>query len=201
MKTILLGLSIILIQFQMMSQQTKNQTAIFAGGCFWCTEAIFKEMKGVVSVVPGYIGGNRKNPTYEQVSTGATGHAEAVRIIYNPDETTYEELLQVFFATHDPTTLNRQGNDVGTQYRSAVFYTTEKQKDLATAYIKFLEQEDVYDQYIVTEVKPATDFYEAEDYHKNYLQNNPNNPYCQYVVMPKVEKFRKLFKSKVKNEK
>lgn len=201
MKTILLGLSIILIQFQMMSQQTKNQTAIFAGGCFWCTEAIFKEMKGVVSVVPGYTGGNRKNPTYEQVSTGVTGHAEAVRIIYNPDETTYEELLQVFFATHDPTTLNRQGNDVGTQYRSAVFYTTEKQKDLATAYIKFLEQEDVYDQYIVTEVKPATDFYEAEDYHKNYLQNNPNNPYCQYVVMPKVEKFRKLFKSKVKNEK
>ena len=201
MKTILLGLSIILIQFQMMSQQTKNQTAIFAGGCFWCTEAIFKEMKGVVSAVPGYTGGNRKNPTYEQVSTGATGHAEAVRIIYNPDETTYEELLQVFFATHDPTTLNRQGNDVGTQYRSAVFYTTEKQKDLATAYIKFLEQEDVYDQYIVTEVKPATDFYEAEDYHKNYLQNNPNNPYCQYVVMPKVEKFRKLFKSKVKNEK
>ncbi len=198
MKTFFLGLPIILIQFQIMSQDTKTQTAIFAGGCFWCTEAIFKEMKGVISVVPGYTGGNRKNPTYEQVSTGATGHAEAVRIIYNPDETTYEELLQVFFATHDPTTLNRQGNDVGTQYRSAVFYTTEKQKELATAYIKFLEQEDVYDQYIVTEVKPATDFYEAEDYHKNYLQNNPNNPYCQYVVMPKVEKFRKLFKSKMK---
>ena len=198
MKISFLGLSLILIQFQIMSQDTKTQTAIFAGGCFWCTEAIFKEMKGVISVVPGYTGGNRKNPTYEQVSTGATGHAEAVRIIYNPDETTYEELLQVFFATHDPTTLNRQGNDMGTQYRSAVFYTTEKQKELATAYIKFLEQEDVYDQYIVTEVKPATDFYEAEDYHKNYLQNNPNNPYCQYVVMPKVEKFRKLFKSKMK---
>ena len=180
--------------------QTSQETAIFAGGCFWCTEAIFKEMKGVKSVVPGYIGGKRPNPTYEQVSTGATGHAEAVKIIYDPSEVSYEELLQVFFATHDPTTLNRQGNDVGTQYRSAIFYTNEKQKELAKAYIKFLNDSDVFDQYIVTEVVPATEFYEAEDYHKNYLAKHPENPYCQYVVLPKLEKFRKHFKNKLKDE-
>ncbi len=178
----------------------KTETAIFGGGCFWCTEAIFKEMKGVISVVPGYTGGKRPNPTYEQVSTGATGHAEAVKIIFDPQKISYEELLQVFFATHDPTTLNRQGNDIGTQYRSAIFYTNEKQKELAIAYIKFLNNEDVYDKYIVTEVVPASEFYEAEDYHKNYLENNPNNPYCQYVVLPKLEKFRKLFKEKLKND-
>ncbi len=177
----------------------KKETAILAGGCFWCTEAIFKEMKGVTSVVPGYIGGRRSNPTYEQVSTGATGHAEAVKIVFNPGEVSYEELLQVFFATHDPTTLNRQGNDVGTQYRSAVFYTNDRQKELAEAYLKFLNKEDVYDQYIVTEIVPATTFYEAEDYHKNYLDNNPDNPYCQYVVLPKLEKFKKYFKDKLKH--
>jgi len=135
------------------------------------------------------------------VSTGATGHAEAVKIVYNPSEVSFEELLQVFFATHDPTTLNRQGNDVGTQYRSAIFYTNERQKKLAEAYIKFLNDENVYDQYIVTEVVPATTFYEAEDYHKNYLANNPENPYCQYVVLPKLEKFKKHFKEKLKNKK
>ncbi len=177
-----------------------TDTAIFAGGCFWCTEAIFKEMKGVKSAIPGYTGGKRPNPTYEQVTTGATGHAEAVKIIFDPSLVSYEELLQIFFATHDPTTLNRQGNDVGTQYRSAVFYTNEKQKELVKAYIKFLNDSDVYDHYIVTEVVSATDFYEAEDYHKNYLAKNPENPYCQYVVLPKLEKFRKEFKNKIKNE-
>ncbi len=180
--------------------QNNTETAIFAGGCFWCTEAIFKEMKGVKSVLPGYTGGKRPNPTYEQVSTGATGHAEAVKIEFDPNQVSYEELLQVFFATHDPTTLNRQGNDVGTQYRSAIFYTNDKQKALAEAYIKFLNDSDVYDQYIVTEVVPAQTFYEAEDYHKNYLSNNPDNPYCQYVVLPKLEKFRKHFKNKLKND-
>ena len=154
---------IILIQFVMTAQQSQQETAIFAGGCFWCTEAIFREMKGVISIEPGYTGGKRKNPTYEQVTTGATGHAEAVRIIFNPNEVSYEELLQVFFATHDPTTLNRQGNDMGTQYRSVVFYTTEKQKELAKSYIHFLEVEDVYDQYIVTDIVPASDFYVAEE--------------------------------------
>jgi peptide-methionine (S)-S-oxide reductase len=181
-----------------MTQQNKNETAIFAGGCFWCTEAIFEEMKGVVNVVPGYIGGKRPYPTYEQVSTGATGHAEAVKITFNPEQISYEELLQVFFATHDPTTLNRQGNDVGTQYRSAVFYTNIEQKKITEAYIKFLNSEDVYEQFIVTEVNPATEFYIAEDYHQNYLINNPQNPYCQYVVLPKLDKFRKQFKQQLK---
>ena len=178
--------------------QKITETAILAGGCFWCTEAIFKEMKGVESVVPGYIGGIRPNPTYEQITTGATGHAEAVKIEFNPKEVGYEELLQVFFATHDPTTLNRQGNDIGTQYRSAVFYTNDKQKELTQEYIKFLNNSDVYDQYIVTEIVPATTFYEAEDYHKNYLANNPANPYCQFVVLPKLEKFKKHFKEHLK---
>ncbi len=181
-----------------MNSQPKKETAIFAGGCFWCTESIFKNLKGVESIVPGYTGGKRPNPTYEQVSTGATGHAEAVKIIYNPDQISYEELLQVFFATHDPTTLNRQGNDVGTQYRSAIFYTTPEQKEKAEAYIKFLNESDVFDNYIVTEVVPEAPFYEAEEYHKNYLEKNPDNPYCQYVVLPKLEKFRKQFKSKLK---
>lgn len=189
----------LLINLNSMSQNS-TETAIFAGGCFWCTEAIFKEMKGVKSVVPGYTGGKRPNPTYEQVSTGATGHAEAVKIEFDPNQVSYEELLQVFFATHDPTTLNRQGNDVGTQYRSAIFYTNEKQKEIAKAYIKFLNDTDVFDQYIVTEVVPATTFYEAEDYHKNYLEKNPENPYCQYVVLPKLEKFRKHFKNKLKHD-
>jgi len=180
--------------------QKSTETAIIAGGCFWCTEAVFKEMKGVKSVVPGYTGGKRPNPTYEQVSTGATGHAEAVKIEFDPKQVSYEELLQVFFATHDPTTLNRQGNDIGTQYRSAIFYTNDKQKEIAKAYIKFLNNSDVFDQYIVTEVVPATIFYEAEDYHKNYLTKNPDNPYCQYVVLPKVEKFRKHFKKLLKDD-
>ncbi len=188
---------IIIITYTMNSQQ-KKETAIFAGGCFWCTESIFKSLKGVEKVVPGYTGGKIKNPTYEQVCNGDTGHAEAVKITYDPGQISYEELLQVFFATHDPTTLNRQGNDVGTQYRSAIFYTTSKQKELAAAYIKFLNESNVFDDYIVTEVVPEAPFYEAEDYHKNYLENNPDNPYCQFVVLPKLEKFRKKFKSKLK---
>jgi peptide-methionine (S)-S-oxide reductase len=181
-----------------MNSQEKKSIAIFAGGCFWCTEAIFKEIKGVESVIPGYTGGKTAFPTYEQVTTGTTGHAEAVKIVYNPDKVSYEELLQVFFATHNPTTLNRQGNDVGTQYRSAVFYTDKQQKETAMSYIEFLGQSNVYRDKIVTEVVPASEFYEAEVYHKNYLENNPNNPYCQYVVLPKLEKFRQHFKNKLK---
>ncbi len=182
-----------------MSKPQKTETAIFAGGCFWCTESIFKSLKGVIEVVPGYIGGKRKNPTYEQVCSGATGHAEAIRIIFNPDEIGYDELLQVFFATHDPTTLNRQGNDVGTQYRSVIFYTNDNQQKLAKEYILFLERSDIFDNYIVTEVVPATEFYVAEDYHKNYLENHPENQYCNYVILPKLEKFKKQFKDKLKN--
>ena len=182
----------------MIDKPNHIKTAIFAGGCFWCTEAIFKELKGVVSVIPGYTGGKRKNPTYEQVVSGATGHAEAVKITYNPKNISFEELLEIFFSTHDPTSLNRQGNDVGTQYRSAVFYTDEKQKKTTEAYINFLNNEDIYNQYIVTEITPATDFYEAEDYHKNYLKNNPDNPYCQFVILPKLEKFKKYYRDKLK---
>ena len=188
----------VLLIYINMSAQNQTEKAIFAGGCFWCTESIFKELKGVKKVTPGYTGGKRKKPTYEQVCSGATGHAEAVEIVYNPNEISYEELLEVFFATHDPTTLNRQGNDVGTQYRSAIFYTTEKQKEIAENYIKFLNESDVFDQYIVTEVVPATEFYEAEDYHKNYLARNPDNPYCHYVILPKLEKFRKKYAEKLK---
>ncbi len=169
------------------------RTAIFAGGCFWCTEAIFKSLDGVLEVVPGYTGGHTEHPTYEQVSTGQTGHAEAVMIVYDSEKIGYDKLLEVFFATHDPTQLNRQGNDVGTQYRSAVFYTTENQKKLAEAYIRFLEEQDVYERPIVTQVEKASVFWPAEDYHKNYLENNPGNPYCQYVIMPKLEKFRERF--------
>jgi len=179
----------------------KKEIAIFAGGCFWCTEAVFKHTKGVEQVIPGYTGGTVPHPTYEQVTTGTTGHAEAVKIIFNPNEVSYEELLEIFFATHDPTTLNRQGNDVGTQYRSVIFYTNEHQKDLAKAYIKFLNNEDVFDNYIVTEVVPSTDFYEAEDYHKNYFENNPDNPYCRYVILPKINKFKKFFKDRLKQKK
>ncbi len=192
------SLLIILFTIITMNNQQKNETAIFAGGCFWCTESIFKSLKGVKEVVPGYTGGKRKNPTYEQVCSGATGHAEAVKITYNPEEISYEELLQVFFATHAPTSLNRQGNDIGTQYRSAIFYTTPQQKNIAESYIKFLNNSDVFDKYIVTELVPSSEFYEAEDYHKNYLENHPENQYCQYVILPKLEKFRKQFKDKLK---
>jgi len=181
-------------------KETNRDIAIFAGGCFWCTEAIFKSLKGVLSVEPGYTGGKRKNPTYEQVVTGATGHAEAVKIIYDPRQIDYSQLLEIFFSTHDPTTLNRQGNDIGTQYRSAIFYTGKEQEKLAETYIRFLENEDVFDDFIVTEVVPAGEFYVAEDYHKNYLENHPDNPYCQYVIIPKIEKFKKYFQNKLKDE-
>jgi peptide-methionine (S)-S-oxide reductase len=169
------------------------RTAIFAGGCFWCTEAIFKQLDGVLEVIPGYTGGHLSHPTYEQMRTGTTGHAEAVMIIYDTEKITYDRLLEVFFATHDPTQLNRQGNDVGPQYRSAIFYTNRGQKETAEAYIRFLEEQGVYDSPIVTEVVPASEFWPAEDYHKNYLENHPENPYCRYVILPKLEKFRKHF--------
>ncbi len=169
------------------------RTAIFAGGCFWCTEAVFKQLDGVMEVIPGYTGGHVPHPTYEQVSTGATGHAEAVMILYDAERITYDRLLEVFFATHDPTQPNRQGNDVGPQYRSAIFYTHDGQKETARAYIRFLEQHGPYRKPIVTEVVPASEFWPAEDYHKNYLENHPENPYCRYVILPKLEKFRQQF--------
>lgn len=177
-----------------------REVAILANGCFWCTEAVFTDLKGVYEVVPGFIGGTIKNPSYKEVCTGKTGHAEALRINFDPKEISYEELLEVYFATHDPTTLNRQGSDIGTQYRSEIFYTNENQKEVANQMIAFLEKEKVFDDPIVTKVTKATTFYEAEREHWNYYNQNKEQPYCRAVISPKLEKAKKLFKSKMKNE-
>ena len=174
------------------------EVATFAGGCFWCTEAVFLEIKGVEKVVSGYIGGKTVNPTYKDICTGETGHAEAIQITFNPNEVAYEDLLEVFFGTHDPTTLNRQGADVGTQYRSEIFYHSEAQKIKAENYIQLLEKEKLYDKKIVTKVSAATVFYPAEDYHQNYYNQNSSQGYCQMVIAPKLEKLRKYYKSKLK---
>lgn len=176
----------------------KTDTATFAAGCFWCVEAVFQELKGVLSVTSGYTGGKIKNPTYREVCSGLTGHAEACEIVYDPSVISYEELLEAFWASHDPTTLNRQGADQGTQYRSAIFYHTENQKQLAEAYKTKLNSAKAFDKPIVTEISPATTFYKAEDYHQNYFNENGNAPYCTYVIVPKLEKFRKVFKDKLK---
>lgn len=174
------------------------EVATLAGGCFWCTEAVFLEIKGVEKVVSGYIGGKTVNPTYKDICTGETGHAEAIQITFNPNEVAYEDLLEIFFGTHDPTTLNRQGADVGTQYRSEIFYHSEAQKTKAENYIQLLEKEKLYDKKIVTKVSSATVFYPAEDYHQNYYNQNSSQGYCQMVIAPKLEKLRKYYKSKLK---
>jgi len=166
-------------------------TITLAGGCFWCTEAIFQNVRGVEKLLPGYMGGHTENPTYEEVCSESTGHAEVIQIEYDEAVLDFNELLAVFFKTHDPTTLNRQGNDVGTQYRSAIFYHHEDQKLKAEAFIANLEEEQVFDSPIVTEVSPATIFYPAENYHLNYYNRNPNQPYCAAVIKPKLDKFLK----------
>ena len=178
--------------------QEGMEIATFAGGCFWCTEALFLEVKGVQKVVSGYIGGTVKNPSYREISTGTTGHAEAIQITFNPKEVAFEDLLEMFFGTHDPTTLNRQGADVGTQYRSEVFYHSQEQKDKVEKYIELLEKEKLYSNPIVTKVSSATIFYPAEDYHQNYYNQNSGQGYCQMVIAPKLEKLRKFYKSKLK---
>ncbi len=170
-----------------------TQTAIFAGGCFWCTEALLKGLKGVLSAEPGYVGGSTPKPTYEQVCTGNTGHAEAVRINFDPSVISYGQLLSVFFNTHDPTTLNRQGNDVGTQYRSAIFYTSDEQKEEAEKLITELNSSGAYDKPVVTEVTPATEFYVAETYHHDYYERNKDKAYCQIIIEPKLEKLQKTY--------
>lgn len=182
------------------STNTKLDTATFALGCFWCTEAKFKELQGVVKVTSGFSGGHTVNPTYEEVCTGTTGHAEACNIVYDPKQISYVELLKVFFTTHDPTQLNRQGNDVGTQYRSAIFYRNVQQKQLAEFFIKRLNQEKAYPNPIVTQVVPFTVFYKAEGYHQDYFSRNGNEPYCKYVIQPELDKFRKAFASKLKTQ-
>ena len=175
------------------------EVATFAGGCFWCTEAVFLELNGVKTVVSGYIGGETINPTYADICNGDTGHAEAIQITFDASKISFGELLEIFFATHDPTTLNRQGNDIGTQYRSEIFYNNENQKDLAEAYIALMARENTFGKPIVTVVSPATLFYEAEDYHQNYYNQNKLQGYCSYVITPKVEKLKKIFKDKLKN--
>jgi peptide-methionine (S)-S-oxide reductase len=175
------------------------EIATLAGGCFWCLEAVYDQTKGVLSVESGYMGGRNADPTYEQVCSGRTGHAEVVRITFDPSVISFRELLEIFFVIHDPTTLNRQGNDVGTQYRSAVFYHTLEQKKTAEEVIADFTQKGVYDHPIVTEVVPAGPFYVAEDYHQEYFARNPLQGYCTYVVGPKVAKFRKQFAAKLKS--
>ena len=174
------------------------QKATFGSGCFWCTEAVFEELNGVHSVVSGYAGGNVVNPSYDEVCSGRTGHAEVTQITFDPEVISFDELLEVFWKTHDPTTLNRQGNDVGTQYRSAIFYHNEEQKNLAEKYKKELDQSGAWDKPIVTEISPITNYFAAEDYHQDYYDNNPNQGYCAFVIGPKLEKFRKVFKDKLK---
>ncbi len=183
---------------KMDDQTTKLDTATFGEGCFWCTEAIFQRLKGVKSVTSGYSGGTVPDPTYEAVCTGKTGHAEVSRIVYDPNEISFEELLIVFFRTHDPTTLNKQGADVGTQYRSVIFYHNEKQKELAEYFKKKINEEKLYKDPVVTEISPLKNFYKAEDYHQNYYNNNPGQGYCSLVIAPKLEKFEKLFKDQLK---
>lgn len=172
-------------------------TAIFAGGCFWCTEAVFENIKGVKRVVSGYTGGFIKNPAYREVCNGTTGHAEGIMIKFDESEVDYETLLELFFATHDPTTLNRQGNDVGTQYRSEIFYTTEEQKMLAEKFIDLLEKEKVFDNRIVTKITAFDIFYEAEDYHQDYYKHNKEQPYCQVMISPKLKKINTYYKDKL----
>ena len=199
MKVIKEFVLITILIFSMKTNGKELEKATLGGGCFWCTEAVFLELNGVKDVKPGYSGGHVKNPTYKQVTSETTGHAEVVQISFDSQVVSFIEILEVFFATHDPTTLNRQGNDVGTQYRSAIFYHSEKQKEIAQQVIAQLEKEGVYDDPIVTEVTAFDAFYIAEDYHINYFARNKNQPYSQFVVAPKVEKFRKVFKDKLKN--
>lgn len=176
----------------------KYELATFGQGCFWCAEAIFEQLEGVVKVESGYSGGKAASPTYKEVCSGLTVHAEVVQITFNPNKISYDELLEVFWKTHDPTTLNRQGNDVGTQYRSVIFYHNEDQKRKAEAYLKKLNAEKVWNAPIVTEISPFTKFYKAEDYHQEYFVNNPEQAYCRFVIVPKLEKFEKVFKAKLK---
>lgn len=179
---------------------TQYDTATLGAGCFWCVEAVFQDLNGVISVASGYSGGKISNPTYREVCSGLTGHAEVCQIVYNPKILSFDELLEVFWTTHDPTTLNRQGNDVGTQYRSAIFYHTDEQRKIAEEYKQKLNEAQAYPNPIVTEIAPYSSFYKAEDYHQNYYNDNGDEPYCRIVIQPKVDKFKKVFKDKLKKE-
>lgn len=175
-----------------------TDTATLGNGCFWCTEAVFQQLEGVLQVASGYSGGHVENPNYKEVCTGTTGHAECLQIVFDPAKISFDELLEVFWQTHDPTTLNRQGNDIGTQYRSVVFFHNEDQKNKAQGYIDALNKSGVWENPVVTTLEPFVKFYKAEDYHQNYYNDNPDQGYCRLVVRPKVEKFQKVFKDKLK---
>lgn len=198
MKRIILVLLTFLSISQANAQTKKTEKATFGMGCFWCTEAIFQRLKGVTAVKSGYEGGQLANPTYEEVCTGNTGHAEVLQITYNPMEISYDELLEVFWKSHDPTTLNRQGADSGTQYRSVIFYHTAEQKALADKYKAELNKTNAYGKKVVTAIEAAKPFYVAESYHQNYFNKNGNESYCRLVIQPKIEKLEKIFKSKLK---
>jgi len=176
----------------------RHEIATLGGGCFWCLEAVYDEMSGVVSVESGYMGGHVENPTYRAVCTGKTGHVEVVQVAFDPAVTSYREILEVFFAIHDPTTRDRQGNDAGPQYRSVVFFHSDAQRDVAAGLIEELNAEALWPAPIVTELRPASTFYRAEDYHQEYFRNNPEQPYCSFVVAPKVRKFREKFQAKMR---
>ena len=179
---------------------TKTELATLGGGCFWCIEAVFERVRGVEKVVSGYSGGRRANPTYEQVTTGATGHAEVVQVHFDPSVLSFRQVLEIFFAMHDPTTLNRQGADVGTQYRSVIFYHDEKQKETAQELLREFERESVFPDPVVTELSPLSAFYEAERYHQDYYDNNPSQGYCRVVIAPKVNKLRAKYTELLKDE-
>jgi peptide-methionine (S)-S-oxide reductase len=189
---------LILSAMTSLSSSGKTETATFGGGCFWCTEAIFKSLKGVETVESGYSGGKLKNPTYKEVCSGLTGHAEVIQITFDPEVISFRELLEVFWETHDPTTLNQQGADRGTQYRSVVFYHTPQQKEEAEKYKAELNKENIYGKPVVTEITAFGTFYKAENYHQDYFANNSTQGYCQMVIVPKLQKFRKIFKDKLK---
>ncbi|HEV3385190.1 MAG TPA: peptide-methionine (S)-S-oxide reductase MsrA [Gemmata sp.] len=174
------------------------ETATFGSGCFWCTEAVFQQLKGVQAVMSGYSGGSVENPTYQEICTGMTGHAEVIQVTFDPKVVSYQELLEVFWRTHDPTTLNRQGNDVGTQYRSVIFYHSDRQRQLAERYREKIDAAHVFSKPLVTEIAPFTTFYAAEDYHQNYYTNHTQQPYCRSIIGPKIDKLRKVFQEKLK---
>ncbi len=180
-------------RYATLSIMKQQRQATFGSGCFWCTEAIYSSLKGVTSVVPGYAGGHVENPTYEQVASRTTGHAEVARIEFDPSIISYEQLVEVFFGSHNPTTLNRQGNDVGEEYRSVIFFHNDEQRNIAETVKAKLERENVFDAPIVTAIEPLTNFFPAEDEHRNYYANNPDQPYCQVVISPKLAKFRQHY--------